>query len=179
MQINLNKLRAVRKMIAKQDVRYYLNGVCIGRGHLVATNGHYLIKAADPGADLDGEIIVPNDALDVVIKKLKAREFKALGEVELIQCGTLWEFRVGGMLLKQFTPIVAKFPDWQRVMPPAGGAEEMAQFNWSYLALFDDAHHELGARVGGVILHPRGTSAALIEFPGYEDVTGVCMPMRK
>lgn len=179
MNINLNKLRAVRKMTAKQDVRYHLNGVCVGRGVLVATNGHYLIKAADSGADYDGELIVPNDVLDAVFRKLKDRKYKALGEVELNGDGAKWQFRVGGELLEQFTPIDGKFPDWQRVIPDGKAPEEMAQFNWSYLTLFDKAHEELGAKVGGCVLRPFGDSAALVEFPGFEDVIGVCMPMRK
>jgi predicted RNA-binding protein with TRAM domain len=67
--ISLNALRAARTHAAKNDVRYYLNGVCFNfrNGHILATDGHRLFIGNSVKADHD-EIIVPNDLIDNVLK---------------------------------------------------------------------------------------------------------------
>jgi len=43
MKIQTNLLRAASKFQAKDDVRYYLNGIHLNKGKIEATNGHVAI----------------------------------------------------------------------------------------------------------------------------------------
>jgi len=179
MNIDLKKLKAARRLTAGKDIRYYLNGVCIRKDALLATNGHYLIKASvavSPATDQD--IIVPNDVLDRLFKKMKAH--KGVDEVSLHKFATdgSFSFRVGDQVLEVFKPVDGSFPDIERVIPDGSGKETPGNYNWSYLQIFDKALADLGVG-GNVILRQFGPmEAALVHFGAREDVIGVIMPIK-
>jgi len=79
----LAHLHAVSLFVANQDVRYYLNGVCIDQGHIVATNGHYM--AAMPlGTKYDDiQIIIPDESIKAFLKQFTPKQKRLLTSSEI------------------------------------------------------------------------------------------------
>jgi DNA polymerase-3 subunit beta len=114
--------------MAAQDVRYYLNGLCI---HLlpaavrsVATDGHRLAmsEAAIPtGLDKDRQIIVPRKAVQELSKLLENIDMPVtlhVGEGQLV---------VDLDVIRLVTKLIdGRFPDYQRVVPEGGDKKVLA-----------------------------------------------------
>ena len=106
-RIDCGALQAVKHAMAKQDVRYYLNGFCISEGEIVAADGHRLARHRNAyTGDLPHQVIVPADAVKFLPKK------------GMIECRITERFAIfPGMAAKL---IDGKFPDYNRVIPEAG-----------------------------------------------------------
>lgn len=116
-------LRAALHIAAKNDVRYYLNGVLIEcsatESRIVATDGHVLcaIKSEAP-QQFEGEpmqsLIIPRD----VVAKIKKPTRRAVlpSFVVLAYDGKTGTLTVDGSP-DTFRPIDGRFPDWRRVFP--------------------------------------------------------------
>ena len=65
-------LKAVSLAAAKKDVRYYLNGVMVRNGELAATNGHMALLIKSESIKSDGEYIIDNDTLKMIVTAQKA-----------------------------------------------------------------------------------------------------------
>ena len=87
--VSLSTLRAARTHSADKDIRSYLCGVYLDTAHgfVVATDGHRMLTAVEPGVRLDGAapVIIPNDTVDAALKQF-AGEYgrgKPLGAVDV------------------------------------------------------------------------------------------------
>lgn len=137
--LSTNHLKAVLTHAAKDDVRYYLNGILFevckdGSVHLVATDGHRMFAGIvlkpswlDTPQQGPFSLIIPRVAVETAIKMAKRNHGIWLastpdGRYRLDDVG--------------FVPVDGKFPDWRRVRPNQTTAkpENGSQFDWQYLA---------------------------------------------
>lgn len=166
-------LKAVMIAAAKKDVRYYLNGVMVRNGELVATNGHMALMIKSDGIKSDGEYIIDNDTLKMIVTSHKG--IKRDNRVEVIDSMT-----TTGNSKISITPVDGKFPDVNRVIPqePSG---EIAHFNAEYLLACQKANEEFLDRKNVYIkLQHNGQSGAKFESEdgAGNKLIGVVMPVR-
>jgi len=101
-------IRAVEHSSGNNDVRYYLNGVCVGDGCVVATDGHR-ISAVKMDTGFSREVIIPyRSRLDV------ADALHGGGQVFLSRQALMIKSEVATL---HSTLIDCKFPDWRRACP--------------------------------------------------------------
>lgn len=115
-------LAAALECAAKNDIRYYLNGVCVdfvNSTELVycATEGNILFAAKDvlkePCGILTGfQLIIPTEVIKTALK-----DFKKAAAIELVHLHAAFAqgtWRLGNTI---FQAIDGKFPDYNRVIP--------------------------------------------------------------
>lgn len=178
--------RALVLFAAKQDIRYYLNGVYVEKhantARLVTTDGHRLCVASVTPAEGDtghGSAIIPREFFDAV--KRGKHGFALVLEVQ--ESGGATGAHDGNpFVLRDFDArdsmgktIEGRFPDWSKVTP-AKVSGEPAHFNPDYLADFKKAAEILGDKSGCFPFGYNGGSAAIAQL--RSDVIGVLMPMR-
>jgi len=165
---------------AKQDVRYYLKGVCVdaranGDVVLVTTDGHRLLAypvATDAIEALTvGQYIIPREALEAV-KPCKAGRRVLPITIEIDTAKGL-ENNITGATSVVTSLIDGKFPDWRRVLPKTVSGEP-AQYQAEYLGDFGRIAELLGTKYPHI--HHNGSSAAIVGNLGA--ALGVLMPMR-
>lgn len=171
-EIRTSTLRAAVEFAAVKDIRYYLVGIYVTKGRVVATDGAIMGVFDAPGAE--GDVILP---LALVQQVIKAAKKTALVEVEILEgraSMTVGGATFGGALIE------GKFPDYRRVIPdtvPNEGAT--AQFD---LALLDRAYAGVAAFYGVkpnlLRLEHNGPSPAVVWHPGDIGAVGIVMPMR-
>lgn len=193
--IDHNTIKALLICAAKQDVRYYLKGVCVdaranGDVVLVTTDGHRLLAypvATDAIEALaPGQYIIPREALEAV-KPCKAGRHVLPITIEIVTAPDQPDPERAGVTIKGKTsitvtgatsavtaPIDGKFPDWRRVMPKTVSGEP-TQYNPEYVSGFGDICKLLGGKYGPFINH-NGSSAAPVTNLG--PALGVIMPLR-
>ena len=132
-KVNANLFAAAAVAMAKDDVRYYLNGVLIAPAEegcfIVATDGHRMvvIKDDDGLCEEDTIITVPKNIFtQCKQKKADSIEFKGneVGELHNYNDTTLFRYEV----------IDGRFPNWRTVLPEEkdlGGND--ATFDAKYL----------------------------------------------
>lgn len=117
-QETIARIAYVSLFAGTQDIRYYLNGVCLQNSsdgfYAVATNRH-VMAVAKLGEKLEGddfEIILPNSAAKIIVSckdrlGLDLEHEKVTEQVSIkTQDGTQTLKALGG-----------KYPDWRRVVP--------------------------------------------------------------
>ncbi len=166
-------LKSVMLAAAKKDVRYYINGVMVRNGEMAATNGHMLLLIKSESIKSDGEYIIDNDTLKMIVTSHKG--IKGDIRVEVIDSMT-----TTGSSKIHITPVDGKFPDINRVIPqePSG---EIAHFNYEYLLSCQKANEEfLDRKCTYIKLQHNGQSGAKFESEDENDnkLTGVVMPVR-
>ena len=171
-EIHTATLRAAVEFAAKKDIRYYLVGVYVTKGRVVATDGHVMGVFRVPGAAED--VILP---LALVQQVLKAAKKAGLVEVEILEGRA--SMTVGGATFSGAL-IDGTFPDYRRVIPatvPSEGAT--AQFD---PALIERAYAGVAAYYGvkpNVLrLEHNGPAPAVVWHPGDIGALGIVMPMR-
>ena len=179
--IDHSVVKALLICAAKQDVRYYLKGICVdaranGDVVLVTTDGHRMLAypvAADAIEALaPGQYIIPREALEAV-KPCKAGRTTLPITIE-IDVAHGRENKITGAT-STVTPLIdGKFPDWRRVMPKTVSGEP-AQYNPEYVSGFGDICKLLGGKYGPFINY-NGSSAAPVTNLG--PALGVIMPLR-
>lgn len=179
--IDHSVIKALLICAAKQDVRYYLKGVCVdaranGDVVLVTTDGHRLLAypvAVDAIEALaPGQYIIPREALEAV-KPCKAGRITLPITIEIDTAKGL-ENKITGAT-STVTPLIdGKFPDWRRVLPKTVSGEP-TQYNPEYVSGFGDICKLLGGKYGPHINH-NGSSAAPVTNLG--PALGVIMPLR-
>lgn len=107
--MNNVQLKAVLSCAAKNDIRYYLNGIFVDfdKKVVVATNGHQLVIVKNV-ANLDGTgaVIIPRDVVGLAVKN---------GSSVCIS-----NTEINGI---PFKPINGKYVDYERVIPTAFNEE--------------------------------------------------------
>lgn len=127
-------LKAICMFAAKQDIRYYLNGILVEfvdqDAYLVATNGHRLAAyhcKSDTPVQSCVQVIVPNQ----ILGRIDARNSAQLVTITADE-NEVVGITQGGVTVST-KAICAKYPDWRRVIPRAASGEA-AQFKPEYLS---------------------------------------------
>jgi DNA polymerase-3 subunit beta len=187
--IPANKLLALEPFIAKDDVRYYLNGVNVEVREkdtlLVATDGHRLTiirchKEECDDAPNGTNFILPWDTMTAAFVKATAKcrmgdfivnypdDASACEEVALVSAA-------GRQIVKL---IDGKFPDWQRVVPSKPAPLTNISFDGRYLADYVKALKALGRpRWYSTSLAFHGDGNSVLVSIGDPDFISVLMPM--
>lgn len=185
-EVPMQVLDAATICASKNDVRFYLNGVAIDKGHVVSTDGHRAFACKIDEMDENLSFIIPTEAIKAFIKKVpsKNRKGHCVISVDLkAKQGKISNFPL--QVHELFIPIDGKFPDWQRIFPKDVPSEYQGYyptFNWAYLADFQKVHKALGGNGVQVGLRPKSVSeAALVDFDGTlfdHHAKAVIMPLR-
>ena len=186
--IPVSHLLAVAAQAAKDDVRFYLNGVLIevedGGVMCVATNGHILgaIRGGEANAAGDHkhvddtQLIVPIE----IIRRLKpSKKFANSAVIITNEAADLWTLTSMFADPIHFKMIDGKFPDWRCVIP-VRVSNECGQYDPELLALFSKSDTALNpARIfAGVALAQNGTGPAIVSIAHAPHYFGIIMPMR-
>ena len=166
-------LKAVMLAAAKKDVRYCLNGVMVRNGEMAAANGHMALMIKSDGIKSDGEYIIDNDTLKMIVTVHKG--IKGDNPVEVIDSIT-----TAGNSKISIAPVDGKFPDVNRVIPQETSGE-IAHFNYEHLLTCQKANEEFLDRKSVYIkLQHNGQSGAKFESDDENDnkLIGVVMPIR-
>lgn len=186
----INYLRAAMLFAAKNDARYYLNGLHIvlkgdGTGEIQATDGHraIVIRLLDAHA-VSLSVIIPGDSIETLLKakgvKKATYAFLDIPKNERDNRGspfTLREPLLSGAGVSGAT-IDGVFAPIRKVVPETTSGV-MAQYNWQYLADCQDAAEILtGSKRGeGAPIAYNGDGPSLVYLS--EDAFALVMPCRK
>lgn len=180
--ITRNKLKAAAYFSAKEDIRFYLNGVLIEstplQTRVVATDGHALFCAKDDakGENVDSFVgIVPNDT----VKQILAWKAPHKGAADLPVVITTAETEqraewCGNTAV--FKLIDAKFPDYARVVPEKVSGDA-SHIDPELLMRCKKAAEVLGtSKLGHFAFKQGGDGSAIAVFS--VEAFAVVMPMR-
>jgi len=163
----LTALKAVLPFSAKNDYRYYLNGV-----HLFGTEGGFFIEASDGhtaarvkiDAKVEGELdlVIPRDYCEKVVKLKILKRERDSQEIEINYSHLAVSVSLDGQKLEANT-IECKYVDLARALPPppVGKPSDRRGFNAEYLAR--------AAQSASLLAHPKYKGAALVGGSGAED----------
>lgn len=177
MKLKISKLLLEGALMfqAKQDIRYYLNGICfMPDGRVAATDGHRLFVGDKHNNKLDDNIIVsvskpPTKRYDYAMLDTKTNIVTYHDEHEIMVGAGICEL------------IDGKFPDIDRVIPKQTSPTEQIGFNAKYLADVEKLAKLFNPKFEAVLFELNGnTSAAVanISAPSGETAKVVVMPMR-
>ena len=177
MRLKISKLLLEGALMfqAKQDIRYYLNGICfMPDGRVAATDGHRAMIASKHENKLTDNVIVS------VSKSPTKRYSYALldTKTKIITYHDEHEIMVGAGICSE---IDGRFPDIDRVIPKETAPTEQIGFNAKYLADVEKLAKMFNPKFEAVLFELNGnTSAAVanISAPTGETAKVVVMPMR-
>ena len=172
--IKTNELKALLLCAAKNDIRYYLNGVhfeSTSNGIIAAsTDGHRLLCINLPSEQAEGiKALIPRALIEAAVKtKSVYIEITIEGaNVTLSSAGQNVSGSIGEGV----------FPDFRRVIPNSvTGESGGAQFQTDYISDFDKIGKLINGGKASLMLNgPLNT--ALVKFTD-ENVIGVLMPFK-
>lgn len=130
-QLDLDALDRTQVVAAREDIRFYLNGVLfdLTHGALVGTDGHRLhvyrnrvpqafdraVKAGMPTKP-PVHVICPNAPLDFIVNSKASEATVQIWDADKAQQGCL-VINAGDAFVWVRKPVEGKFPDWLRVVP--------------------------------------------------------------
>ena len=180
--IKQSQLKAMLNLAAKQDIRYYLNGVFVEFNQqttrLVATCGHKMGLLNHPSEDNQGagSLIIPREVIENLPKTGKFDPELTITKFDGNATG--WTIVIPGGTQIVFQQIEGNFPDYRRVCNFKTSGEA-ASFNYEYMVQFLKVQHALGgSKTCTVNLYQNGTSGALVTLAGVDNFAGVIMPIR-
>ena len=156
MLIEASTIKALLLAAAKKDTRFYLQGIHFEVKNevliMVATDGHRLmvVKQAVPG-EADDSFIVPRDALEKLASKGELDISHVDGKITIAQ----------GNTSSTCLAVVAKYPDWRRVVPRGRMSGEHCSFNPSYLLDAEKAGILLGRKKYWLEWTPNGENTII------------------
>jgi DNA polymerase-3 subunit beta len=183
--VKADALKALLITAGDQDVRYYLNGVCVDlrdpeRVMLVSSDGHRLMcygAAKIEGQHVGGTFVIPRDSIKGV-KPINRTDGLVVIEIEpKIFGGTDGgDFTIRGAVNVTGKCIECRYLDWQRVVPAARALSEItvAHFNFNYIGDFGRIAKLLECDTPVIV--PNGDSGASVLLG--PDAFGVLMPIR-
>lgn len=181
------RIAYVAQFSGTQDIRYYLNGVCLQNNaegfFAIATDGHVLAyaKLGDKLGD-DFEIILQNSTVKIIaackdISGIDLEHNSATSEVSIrTQEGTQTLKALGG-----------KYPDWRRVVPQDDTAQidngQPLGLKASNLALLEKAYKAFKKHdksIGEVLtVKYYGQTRPVVFEPEAPDIKVLLMPCRR
>ena len=177
MKLKISKLLLEGALMfqAKNDVRYYLNGICfMPDGRVAATDGHRAMIASKHENKLTDNVIVsvsksPTKRYDYAVLDTKTNTVTYHDEHEIM---------VGSGICSD---IDGRFPDIDRVIPKQTSPTEQIGFNAKYLVDVEKLAKLFNPKFEAVLFELNGnTSAAVanISAPTGETAKVIVMPMR-
>ena len=171
---------------AKNDVRYYLNGILIEKAPdkgllIVATDGHRLVAALDEDAefsdDMPEQVIIQFGPESLRVAKL-AKNLDERVDLEIADTDVF--VSIGTGCFQDSKTIDGTYPDWRRIVVEQDG-QSTGWFNASYVADFERVARFFTARtrtnINGITLRSSDAkSAALVYFDGAPYAFGLVMP---
>jgi DNA polymerase-3 subunit beta len=180
--IKQSQLKAMLNLAAKQDIRYYLNGVFVEFNQqttrLVATCGHKLgvLNHSSDDNQGAGSLSIPREVIENLPKAGKFDPELTITKFDGNATG--WTIVIPGGTQIVFQQIEGTFPDYRRVCNFKTNGEA-ASFNYEYMVQFLKVQHALGgSKTNTVNLYQNGTSGALVTLAGVDNFAGVIMPIR-
>ena len=185
--VKQSTLDAMLLIAAKNDIRYYLNGVYIEWNNVltraVGCDGHRLAVKQQFVEDNQGagSIIIPRDVIERLPKRPKNDAIVSI-TCTGVEDSKKWAIVAGGVTIN-FTPCEDRYPDWRRVTHGIKTSGEAAGFNLDYLMSFEKAGVILGGgklRAGGsrVRVHHNGSQGAIVTLDGIDGFAAVVMPLK-
>jgi DNA polymerase-3 subunit beta len=187
-ELNVKDLRAMAKMAAKNDIRKYLEGVCLELGavesKLIATNGHMLgvLRVLTPSNVTESQqVIIPLSAI-AALPKPKGKYSVNVTTLTIepkAENGTQFATFSNDETSSRFLLIDGTYPGWKRIVRIRTISGEVAQFDTAYLAMFSAVAKELGISSADnkVCVSHNGEGPALIRIIGLENFFGVLMAL--
>lgn len=188
-KVPVSIIAAASHAMAKQDIRYYLNGMMIeksshGGVRVVATNGHHLIVVRSSSATIQqrkrAQYIIPAKMILSIVKAAKPNmevEFKVSsnGPVSARVADVTFHDKI----------IDGRFPDWEKVIPEDDGSTGPAGIAPQYVESVVKAHNSLwkfegvGSTFHGIEWHMRGADKPVIAVFGgaFEEIHALAVVM--
>lgn len=177
MKLKVSKLLLEGALIfqAKQDVRYYLNGICfMPDGRVAATDGHRAMIASKHENKIKSNVIV-----SVSKSPTKNYSYAVIDtRAKIVTYHDERETMVGAGICSE---IDGKYPDIDRIIPKKTAPAEQIGFNAKYLAdveklakLFNPKFEAVRFELNGNI----NAAVANISAPTGETAKVIVMPMR-
>lgn len=134
MEIETHLLRAATKFQAKNDIRYYLNGIHLNHGKIEATNGHVAV-ILDTGEENDADKII--SFVGTIPKKASKTKLCFNDDFENIAI----HYDHNGLKIdaQLFNVIDGRFPNVERVKPKKLKTDKFPALQTEYLALMHKA----------------------------------------
>lgn len=162
-------LRAANKLAARNDIRYYLNGVCVeiaDEVRYIATNGSAILVLRDrESRGAAARIVVPSAAIEMLSDARGALTLTYDAERPGAEC------RLGDVM---FTPIDGKYPEYRKIFPETV-SKEWAAIQPRYLLMFHEAA-EIALRNPHIEFWPDGPKGVCLVTCGREEFAGAVMP---
>lgn len=116
---------AVSYAVSTDESRYYLNGVYLVGGMVVATDGHMMAIAHDPNAKIDEPGIFP------VTSQFRAGALSSKARIVRIEGGIMDALNEYGesLFTERSPPIDGTFPDFRRLVPSGDLVRATAPFS--------------------------------------------------
>lgn len=175
-------IAAASYAMAKEDIRYYLNGMMIeksphGGVRVVATNGHHMIAIRAAGATIKQRVksqyIIPRKTIEAIVKAGKSGgmvDFKISSNRSF--SARVEETTFHGDLID------GKFTDWERAMPDDDSLSGPAEIAGHYIESVIKANAALcklegqGVRYNGLTWHMRGEKSPSVAVFG-QSIEGI------
>lgn len=178
-------IKAAAVIAARNDIRYYLNGVLVevlkDEARLVSTDGHrMLILRKTVPAAAPGRFIVPHDVIDMLKPHPKYKlDAEFTYNPDSTTARVTMEYMTIGI---QFNPIDGKYPDYDKTLHKASvkPSGEVATFNPTYVTDFKSAAETAfgSNRIYAPVVWHNGDNPAAVTYMDKEEFFGVLMPMR-
>ena len=178
-EVNMKALCALVHFAGKNDIRRYLNGVCIEfrdtETVYVATDGFalgsYTVAQRNEGP---ATIIVPRG----VVERIKLHKTRHDAVLSVGDDGAARLVYAAQSVDVGFKPLDGVFPAWRRIVP-AEVSNEPGNYNVELLGKFVKANKVFGASAAGrFLLHQNGERGAARVALKDEAFQGVIMPWR-
>ncbi|MCI2234045.1 hypothetical protein MKK42_18285 [Escherichia coli] len=177
MKLKISKLLLEGALMfqAKNDVRYYLNGICfMPDGRVAATDGHRAMIASKHANKLTDNVIV-----SVSKSPTKRYDYAVLDtKTKMVTYHDAFDVLVGAGICSE---IDGRFPDVDRVIPKETAPTEQIGFNAKYLADVEKLAKLFNPEFEAVLFDLNGNSNAAVanvSAPTGETAKIIVMPMR-
>lgn len=194
-------LRALSLFAAKNDIRTYLNGVCIEKAenrpgvYLIATNGHAMIIIHEPDGMLvhEGKSVImrlPKEMISAYSRARRHSSISVIAKGNRVSLGSGFESEQddGEFYVMPGRPWApGTYPDWRRVLPhfdklkPLAAAPFRAQYLGNFGSLYPGRQHadtvRLWQRESEVQGFTDSISAIIVQVIDQPNVLGIIMPV--
>jgi DNA polymerase-3 subunit beta len=180
------QLKAMSRLAATSDIRYYLNGLHVvqdNRGtYIEATNGHMLGRLLIDETPIANpcSVILPLESVKSLAatgKKGKENLCFTVDGVKITVITSMSETMI-------FQAVEGKFPDCDRVIPTLTSEKglEQSTYNPDYIAAFHDCANDLrGYKTSNITVQikQRGNDSGIVNIDSDPLFVGIIMPMRE
>jgi DNA polymerase-3 subunit beta len=180
------QLKAMSRLAATSDIRYYLNGLHVvqdNRGtYIEATNGHMLGRLLIDETPIANpcSVILPLESVKSLAatgKKGKENLCFTVDGVKITVITSMSETMI-------FQALEGKFPDCDRVVPTLTSEKglEQSTYNPEYIQAFADCANDLrGYKTSNITVQikQRGNDSGIVNIDSDPLFVGIIMPMRE